>query len=511
MEIDYPPDDLTLRARQWLADVKYPSLGEPFDARAAAVWVDGSGGFVGLWVQGFAAGETPEARYRAIQEEIERRIDAIVTGGQTTPSAPADARRPIAGRLELVDGGRGGLRDAHGPGLFCGCHAGDLLARFYRDRDTALRALDAIGGAGHQFVRTWTVLEGPWWAARTGEVHPGLPGYWTVVHEFARALVARGLRWQVSQGDMLRYYPGQAERKAFMRDLAQTLVEEGGADQLVVSVDAGNEAWQNGEEYEPTPASVARFAEVLQAFLTILPVSLSAMTSARDEGRLDSYAAVPASSIAYHGSRFHFRLAVERAWTAGYYDAKAWPFLLADEPVGVNHRDGDVPGGHVSATERPEDWRDDEAMGVYGVALLMTRQLPTWLSSPGVISDEPFEGYSSLGLWPRWAARLPQDLQTQAWTSFHGGEGRALSPRRIFAVPDDTVRCEHAMQLETGQTVALIYADAPGRFEIPIVNGAEGVLINPETFDETPVQLQAGQRWPVEFRRGRVFIGRATP
>lgn len=37
MSTDYPPDDLTLQVRAWLADEIYPGLlGQAFDARAAA-------------------------------------------------------------------------------------------------------------------------------------------------------------------------------------------------------------------------------------------------------------------------------------------------------------------------------------------------------------------------------------------------------------------------------------------------------------------------------------------
>jgi hypothetical protein len=413
---------------------------------------------------------------------------------------------PMAGPLRLLGEGRGGLVDDQGSRLFVGCHAGDLLLRFRHDPAFVLDQLDYLASVGVQFVRTWTVLAGPWWAARAGELSPQQSGYWTSVRDFARALRARALRWQVSQGDLLRYYPSQADRRAFMRDLAQTLKEEGGLE-VIASVDVGNEAWQNGEDAEesgPTPESVARMDAVLGAFLDVLPVPLATLTSARDEGQLDAYASPRATVLAYHGSRFHFRRATERAWTAGY-SAKARPFLLADEPAGVNNADGlDRVGAHVSALERPADWRDLEAMGVYAAAHYTTRQLYTVLTSPGVISDEPFEQYPAIAQSVAVAARLPADVQS--WRVFHGGEGRDFSPDRILAVSGDETRCEHATDGH-GHYVVLIYADRPGSYSFRAVNGFEGVAIDPGTLTEVPIRFSPGAIVTLGFRRGRILIG----
>lgn len=408
---------------------------------------------------------------------------------------------PIDGAVTLIDGGRGGVRDRIGRRVFVGVHAGDLLSRFYRDRAYVLAQLDYFQSIGVQFVRTWTVLPGTWWAARTGNIVPEMPGYWDTVRQFAGELVRRGLRWQVSQGDAARHYPGQLERRNFMRQLALTLSECGGIELLVISVDAGNEAWQNGED------DAAKLADILHAFVDVLPVPLSALTSAREEGQLNSYAVSPATTIAYHQSRFEFRRATERGWTAGYWDGKQRAFLLSDEPVGVNNADGiDHVGAHVSSTAHPEEWRDLEAIGMTYAVQMMTPQLVTVMTSPGVISDEPFANYPCIAHTVKLAALLPPDVQS--WKPFHGGEGRSFSPLRVLGVESEHTRCEHALDTQTGNIVVGVYADAPGHFEFPAISGFDGVIINPGTLDRHPLSFAAGARVAMDFNRGRVLIGR---
>lgn len=408
---------------------------------------------------------------------------------------------PIDGAVTLIDGGRGGVRDRSGRRVFVGVHAGDLLARFYRDRSYVIAQLDYFQSIGIQFVRTWTVLPGPWWAARTGNITPEMPGYWETVRQFAGELVRRGLRWQVSQGDCARHYPGVTERRNYMRQLAVTLSECGGIEVLVISVDAGNEAWQNGED-DPN-----KLADMLRAFLDVLPVPLSALTSARDEGNLNEYAINPATTIAYHTSRFEFRRAVERGWTAGYWDGKHRAFLLSDEGVGVNNADGiDRVGAHVSATAHPEEWRDLEAIAMVHLTQMMTPQLVTVMTSPGVISDEPFEHYPCIAHAVKLASLLPADVQSRK--HFHGGDGRDFSPLRVLGVASEHTRCEHALNKETGEVAVAVYADAPGHFEFPAISGFDGVIVHPGTLERHPLSFAAGARVSMDFNRGRLLLGR---
>lgn len=530
-QVDLPPDDFTLDVRRWLGDRDYPdggiypnALNEEFDDRAAAVWVDGTRGFIGMWATGFAAeAATPQDRLTLIKHELFRRIMEVKNGGAAPgpepppvpsplPVPPSGSRvlLPISGQLELIDGGRGGLRDRHGRRVFTGVHGGDLLSRYYRNPDYVRRQLDYFAAIGQQFVRTWTVLPGSWWAARTGNITPEMSGYWDALRNYARELVMRGLRWQVSQGDTAAHYTAQDARRGYMTKLGRALRDEGGTERLVISIDGGNEAWKNGE---PDPV---KLADMLDYFLRELPVPIVALTSVGDEGELNRYSMKPATVIAYHQTRFRYRHALERAWTAGYADyanatdPKAHPFLIDDEPAGVNNRDEDDqgPGTHVSALQDPSEWRDVEAMGMNAAVHFMGPQLYTLMTSPGVISDEEFSAYPAIANAPQLAAILPCDVQS--WKQFHGGDGRDFSSLRVVGVSGNDTRCEHSMNMQSGEVVVGIYADEPGHHDLPVIRNFEGIIVNPGTLEKHPLKLKAGTKLPIDFNRGRVLIGKVS-
>jgi hypothetical protein len=437
------------------------------------------------------------------------------------PPTPA-LQRPLVGTVQLIDGGRKGVRDANGPVLVQGIHGGDLLSRAHNHGwDFVLAQLDWFVGLGAQFVRGWTVLPDGWWRARTGELHPGKPGFWETQQRWARELVARGLRWQVSQGDMMRYYPRQHERTQFMRMLAELCRDEGGTDRLVLSLDAGNESWNgNGESPDANADSVARMREVIDAFTSVLPVPIRVLTSVHDEGVLNEYAAPPTTTVtAVHQSRLVFRNAMERAFTQSYAShanaeqRKVHDFTLADEPAGVNNSDvPDSVGSHVSATQRPSDWRDPEAMGNNALVHLYTRSIYTAMSSPGVISDEPFSNYPALALAPKVAAMLPNDIQS--WDEFHGGEDRGFSPDRIVAVERNAhnYRCDHARAMDgTNRYGVHIYTDEPTNLSLRVVNDFEGEMVQLHgDLERTPVRIQRGGTLSFRNNRGVFLLGKRT-
>lgn len=524
-QIDSPPDDFTLDFREWLSNPDYPGggiypnyLGEEFDARAAAVWVDGTNGFVQLWIRGEGRDLEPIARREHIKHIVFAKIQAIKEAGHRrndpTPPLPTntDLIPPMTGVVELVDAGLGGLKDALGTRLFVGAHAGDLLSRAHNHGPDGEKFVEDtiayLASVGIQFVRTWTVLPGWWWASKTGEFHPNQVGYWNRIVWYARLLRRHGLRWQLSMGDMARFYPGAHDRHNYMNRLAKTLAAEGGLE-LVLSVDGGNEAWQNGE------SDADKLADAVRAFVEVLPVKLVALTSPTGEDRLNDYSRPPLTTvIAYHGSRFHYRRALERAWTAGYakmaneMERKAHHFLMNEEGVGVNNADGDnARGSHISVMTDSSEWRDLEAMGGLAMVHFATRQLYTVMTSPGVISDEPFSDYPAFAHAVKLASMLPQDIQS--WDHFHGGEGRGW-PQVVNVDRDNHCRCEHALNKETGEVVVVIYSEAPGSFELPIVADFTGHILNPGTFEVHPLELKRGRTIRVSFNRCRVLIGKRS-
>lgn len=433
-------------------------------------------------------------RYLVVEPDGTVRADRDAVGPWELLEAPglapagAAAADPLVGVLR-ADYDRGTWDDT-GERLVVACHAGDLLSRATRNPEVVRGHLDAIAAAGYHGVRTWTVLYGPYWSARTGEVAPGLTReYWSHVASFAAELRARGLRWLVSQGDLMRWAPSTDGRRAFMRELARTL-EAAGSLQLVMGVDAGNETAWNGE------ADARRLADALDAFLDVLHVPMRTLTSPAGEERANDYLQ-PGLLRDIHSSRSHWPTPARRVFNIGY-EQKPEVYTIQSEGPG--------PGRHVSVMAERDVFLEPETMGVLAACHAIGKALYVYMSSPGVISDEPFDTYPAFRLVPRLFARLPRDVQR--WRTFHGGEGRSFSPDRVLAVPDDDrldVRCDHAARGD--QRVCVVYGP-PGTYTLRVVRDFVGDLIHPGTLETTPVEWRAGARVPLSFRRGRVLVGR---
>jgi hypothetical protein len=369
------------------------------------------------------------------------------------------------------------------------CHAGDLLSLFARDSAWALAELDDIATAGYAGVRTWTWLDGVYWE-RLGRVFSPTryrpEDYEEIVRLFARSLRVRGVRWIVSQGDMLRFAP---DRRGFMVRLAEILAEEGGTE-VVCAVDGGNEAWQNGE------TDPGRLRAIVDAFRAVLPVPVWSLTSppGEDPSELDEYAG---TVYDVHGAR-HGRYYdwIRHAFSIAYEGKPACRLGIQSEPPG--------PGPLVSAVH-PEAKRelDDEAMCVLAAMHLMARQATVFMSSPGVSVRERGEfrrqpGFTAV---PRLAEWLPEELMRYE-RLFHGGE--VFRGQRVCAAVED-VRCDHAMSHD-GRFMVCIYGP-PGAYRIPIERRCEATVHNPATGESIQRLSPSDTELVVEFARGRVVLG----
>ncbi len=410
---------------------------------------------------------------------------------------------PIAGRIEFIDHGIHGIKDANGQRLIVGLHAGDLLSEAFNHGWTkVLRSLDYAQSRCIHFVRTWTNLPAPdWWGVppRPGTFSVKNEEHWAYLDRFMDELLARDLRWLVSQGDLMWLAPGnQAWLNDYMTQLGKRLQAKGGQDTVVFGVDAGNEAWNFTRCEDPV-----LMGGMLDAFLKQCPVAIRSMTSARDEGMLNQFDGPPVSITDKHGSRGAFRHAAERSFTVGYWDGKTHPYTIDSEMPGC--------GPKVSATDHPEEWMEPESMGMITLIALVSHQIPVVMSSPGVyLSDESFEQYDAqLSLGPKIAAMLPADIQS--WQLFHGGPDRPFSPDQILCAPEKpgNFRCDHARGPNNSYGV-MIYQDAPGPLSIEAINGFDGQMLDPGTLQWTPITFAKGQHVSFNFRRGRFLLGKRT-
>jgi len=410
----------------------------------------------------------------------------------------------LVGKVELVDGGRGGVRDASGQRLIIGLHTGSLLSTAKNiGWSGPLAAIDYADRTGFHFIRDWTNLPAPdWWgtAPRPGTFSAVDPEHWPTIDRFTDELLARGLRWLVSQGDLLWFHTiarswSRQQLFDYMAQLGQRLQAKGGTDQLVIGVDAGNEAW-NFTRCTDTDLMGA----MLDAFLRECPCPIRSMTSAADEGELNTLIGPPVTVTDKHGSRGEFRHAMERSFTVSYWDGKVHPYTIDSEGPGC--------GPKVSAVNDYAQWMEPEVMGAITLMQLITHQMPVVMSSPGVyLSNETFDAYDAqLSLGPRMIPLLPPDIQS--WREFHGGDDKSFSPDRILRAPakPGNYRCEHK-QGPDGQYGVFVYQDAPGPLAIEAINGFEGTIMDPGTLQIEPISFNKGQIVNFNFRRARFLLG----
>lgn len=382
-----------------------------------------------------------QQRQRGIGHEpaiqaVERAM-AVAAGvsGPSEPGEPAPPVPPPSGPLPVITiaaGERAFLADGQ-PILPVLCHFGDGLSRLARGHDITPE-LDAIAAAGYDGVRTWTVLHGDYWAGReVGPMHGAAADYWRAVLDYADLLRARGLRWLVSQGDMLRALSAQGMRRDFMDALSARLIDES-----VFGVDAGNEAWQNGE------TDPAKLREVVEAFR---PGAVWSLTSPADEDKidLDRYAG---SVYDVHGFRDN------RAWDKIRHIFSLAYEVRPDRRLGIQSEPFG-PGARVSVTANKAELTGG-VMALACAVSLMSRQAWVYFSGPGVVSDEVERLASMPGFrdTPMMRAALPADLMTFE-SLVHGGASQ--KGRRVFAVPGtDETRADHAIA-DDGRFVCAVY------------------------------------------------------
>lgn len=422
--------------------------------------------------------------------------------GECIVTPPPALLPPIAGRIELINRGADGIKDANGQRLIVGLHMGSALSEAKNKGWAAVdAALDYAQSRCFHFVRAWTNLPAPdWWGVppRPGTFLVKDADHWPIIDGFIDRLKARRLRWLISQGDLMWLWPGDAVRlNAYMEELGRRIQARGGQDLVSLGIDAGNEAWNFTRCEDPV-----LMAGMLDAFLNKCPQAIRSMTSAKDEGTLNQFDAQPVSITDKHGSRATVRMAFERSFTVGYWDGKTHPYTIDSEMPGC--------GPKVSATNHPEQWMERETMGMLTLIALVSHQIPVMMSSPGVYFEgETFEQYDEqLSVGPQIAAMLPRDIQS--WKLFHGGENRPFSPDRILAAPNDQTRCDHARAADGVRYGVMIYQNEPGEIEITSVNGFDGELWHPGTLERTPITFGKGERVRLDFRRGRFLLGRRT-
>ena len=343
-----------------------------------------------------------------------------------------------------------------------GAHGGDLLSRWARGQHAEVIAIVDEIAKFYSFIRTWSFLNGSYWAGRTFTLTED------VLRSFLDMLAARGVKVLLSQGDLFQSGVSSGTQ-ACVQEIILSVLRTHRA--CFVGLDGCNEPCNNSD------ASPAELAEWVRPFVRAypdLPVSLGSIVEgpngqAHQQRRRD-YCIPPATVFDHHISAPNHMesLLIGRHWAEGY-ESPLW-LHVASEPRG--------PGARVT----PPVVEDVDLLCAMAIASVMSGGIYVGFSGPGVISDEGerIEDMAGFAEVPQAVALLPKDVHR--WHRFHGGSGNR--GKRVYAVPsDDSARAEHAL-CDDGRFVALLHpnnggcwAERPHRIEKQVDFGGAARLV----------------------------------
>jgi hypothetical protein len=442
MALDYPPDDLTLKVRNWLAEEVYPGLlREIFDARAAAVWIDGSQGFVSLWVSGYGNHLPPLERVELCKHEIFRRIEWTKRQAeqqQPRPPAPVGdgsaTARPLVGRLRVIDKL---FHDDTGPRRVFFCSWFPAL-RILRDNPQEFeRQIDAIAAAGYQGFRTFLAVGGwsDYWDGREvapvsfvkwlwtgnhlrtdkfGATIAAWPDYDDLLRALLRACRSRGLRLHVTTGDMQMICADSARELELHRRFGKICAEEGGAD-VIALAEVTNEFPLN-RYGGMSPESIAQMGRVIQVWRDAIPGVLTAQGAIPQNEEPESLqlASTHGDVCMTHTTRSPIGVALKRTLGLVYYEGNYRGFPKAfwqGEPAGPGQDSFDA-------------MNDPAALTALYAFHALTGQASNQFSGPAVRSRVPLESVWGFTELPRILSVLPEDIAT--WSRSTAGHGAIL-------------------------------------------------------------------------------------
>lgn len=494
--MDYPPDDLTLSVKEWLKNEIYPGLlQEPWTDRADAVWVSGSGGWIGLWASGLGSHLPPLERMEFIKHELFRRIERVKFRPPVTPAL-------ISGQLR-VEGL--GFRDDNGPVKPLLCHFGEAFSAFVRRPEAVLKELDLIRSAGYHGIRFWDVLgfydqnrpgdPNPWtaWAGR--EVTPigfrqfsgawvePTPLYYERLAEFLGELAQRGLVAHHSRGDLNTWPWDQILMHCRRVGEIQRSV---GASTIALN-ESLNEAFQNGvpEEGRLKEMGLALGDHAIRG------------TSSGDDGyggetpdELNRLKWDVAIIHGFRGGDTHNRI--------GHIHAVGYETLPHS---GVPGWQGE-PAGPGSGVSVGREESEEGLILMAGMAHL-THQAWVFMSGYGVFWDGSIGNMKGFWAVPKILDLLPPDIMQ--WPEIiHGGE-RWRGKRIFVAPPDGSLRCDFALKGE--EFVGMIYG-RPGRHDVPVEKRCQIEIIHPVSGVVEEMQVNPGDVLELDFERGRIIRGK---
>lgn len=372
-----------------------------------------------------------------------------------------------------------------------GCHAGDLLGQWAvlpGKRDEIVRALDQMYTAGYAFLRCWSnIPPNPWWSDKPAPAW-GIfetPGFDALYDSFVAELRERGLKLHLVPGGLDRY--DRDQRMQFYR-WTQERVSASPSDYCLV---------EGVNESDATGAGHLR-DEIEQLFIkpivdrTGVLGALSATGGTEDRVKLRAWTPAWMRFCYYHSYRAADRIA----------DIIRHHFSFVREDVVRRLAwSGEPTGPWFPRVTDGFRTMSAEGVGMLHVQTALCRTIPCFMSSPGVIFEQPFESVPGFTTTPTAVARLPKDVHRFALT--HGGADNAMV--RATEANGALVRCDQAFNFD-GRFAATAYSERPGAVSLPTSLSFEG-----EWFSGLgqPIAEQRGGAFRApETYPGSYFVGR---
>ena len=305
-------------------------------------------------------------------------------------------------------------------------HVGNAFALWCQGKRDFIRGLaKASKGAGYHGWRSWTILDSGdhwYWHGYTTGPHV-TPNYWGELRDFGQMLADEGLKWVVSNGDILRVLTSTSTRVEFMQRLTQTLDRE-----WVAEVDCGNEIPNNGLANPNDASECVPMARAVAAVWPDVPLVLSSSQS-EETAQINDLSVRPCTIYSVHSSRGgDYVMKLRHPFSTGYEAGIHRSTGHNSEPPGVCDWSRQPP--LVSATSQPEEL-DAELMAFMAAHSYPSGMAWTLFSGAGVKCDlEDLLSAVGFAETPRAVALLPNDIMT--WWRCHGGTSQHA---RIYAVP----------------------------------------------------------------------------
>lgn len=397
----------------------------------------------GRWMHDYIRERDKGLSHVNAMKVVNERINEIVNlPPGTSPFPFPEPTSKMVGKLEFNKG----WLDGSGYYTPILCHFGEAFSLWCRDKDKVRTALDAIRSAGYDGIRTWITLnvgtnEINYWKGR--EVSPiKTPNYYQELENFILTCFNEyALHLHLACGDLSGFTDSQ--ENALFDNLAEVLKKI--PDDAILLIEGLNEARDTGDPDDTHPSEIERLINRIRTKHPQHLYALSAYTGTEEREDLTRWTPDWMPFFLVHGYRGgHVYDKVRHIFSLTYEDpVRKWGWQ--GEPTG--------PGEYVSATSNKEEL-DSHSLAMMACMSLMTGQVWCYMSSPGVIYDEPFQymqGFQSVPLVRDW---LPRDI-SQFTDRFHGGT--AFAHKRIFAVPGtDETRADHVVHPD-GRFVVLLY------------------------------------------------------